>query len=1022
MLPGGTLRVRATLNTGTNIATLRFTVLLHTLGHLRAVTVPLAFGRTLAAALVRIPHQPGRARAPVRASAVATLGVRCARSLLAEVDQRAAPLRVAGEARLTVAHLAVVFGRTERIGAAGRLTRQAGDLACVVLAHLVRGAVVIALALHLAADAARIPVEALLALALRHMVACAAVGIAAAQDAPTVARIATLRPSVRVRNAHLVRAAIVVRPAFELLRADAVVAVLEVRTGGVGATGRLAHALYAQLIVQTVAVGAAQRAAHPSATLRAGRALRVVVAVLQRHTSQQRIASRARLTGAHGQMVFRHAVRTAAARTLERARIDAAIANARSIRRTLVRRGTLEPLAGYLGIAPGRWGTLTLGPLADHRAQCVLAAHIRLGTRVLAMGVHTHCTARAVFARQTFIGPLAAGSHRVAHQSGRTGAQIIARQILAQCRFVAWARGFARALVDVFTLAVGERVALVANAHRLMVLDLARSPATVELLAGVDAAVRLLAAGPLHSAVLVVHALHLEAADAADLPVRRIAKVSRRTEAFRPVAHHLALRIPAALLRAARAAAFASDAGQLVRTVDIPATLARLAAARTGVSVPNRSLGTLAAIGAGNVLTYRARMARPLGTLINIGASERRPDEALHALALARLANALRWAVGVGSASWHAHTRLAAYLAGQTVVVGVANLRTNAVSAPLSNRTGWRRLGTGQTAQIADAHVARGTLCRSFAARRHPHAALVGRWIALEPCRAGALGHVIYRRAERVRSARIPVRRARVGTLEVNAGRRSAAVAAAAAPDRTDATGARLPLAALAVIGTGQGTNVAKTALARRAVVGVAARNCTLATVTHVSVAVEIAHTATARSDTTVSCRSRRAGDVLRLAATHRLPIDDRALRVDAARTQTRIGTLPVHAGRTVRTVAISPGTGPFLSASRQRVSDLSYRTLAHVPIRARLAGSGRMARVRIARSHLRTFDLGNRVRPIARRTLAHGAVVFRDAHRILATRILLTDVHAAVRHAIAKLVRGAVPVVDARHRLASLR
>uniref|UniRef100_A0A2M4B146 Putative secreted protein n=1 Tax=Anopheles triannulatus TaxID=58253 RepID=A0A2M4B146_9DIPT len=231
-----TLSIRTARDARTNIATLGFTVRLpHTLGSLRTVGVPFALGCSLASRrLVRIAHQTGRTRAPVRPTAVPALGIRTARSLAAEIDQRAAHLRITGKTGLTVAHLAMVFGRTERIRPArSRPTGQARNLARMVIAQLVRRTVLIDGALDPPAHTGRITEEPLLTLAHGRMGTGNTIRIPSAQCPASAARIATLGPTARVGHAHLIGITVLVRAALELLRADPVVAVLEVGTGRV---------------------------------------------------------------------------------------------------------------------------------------------------------------------------------------------------------------------------------------------------------------------------------------------------------------------------------------------------------------------------------------------------------------------------------------------------------------------------------------------------------------------------------------------------------------------------------------------------------------------------------------------------------------------------------------------------------------------------------------------------------------------------------------------------------------------
>lgn len=101
-------------------------------------------------------------------------------------------------------------------------------------------------------------------------------------------------------------------------------------------------------------------------------------------------------------------------------------------------------------------------------------------------------------------------------------------------------------------------------------------------------------------------------------------------------------------------------------------------------------------------------------------------------------------------------------------------------------------------------------------------------------------------------------------------------------------------------------------------------------------------------------------------------------------------------------------------------VSDVSRLALADVSGTGWLADGRLVARVGIANSTGHALDLGQRISPVARRTLALRFVVLGDANRIFPARLSVADIVAGVVQSVAQLVCRAVHVVDARHLFAS--
>lgn len=99
-----------------------------------------------------------------------------------------------------------------------------------------------------------------------------------------------------------------------------------------------------------------------------------------------------------------------------------------------------------------------------------------------------------------------------------------------------------------------------------------------------------------------------------------------------------------------------------------------------------------------------------------------------------------------------------------------------------------------------------------------------------------------------------------------------------------------------------------------------------------------------------------------------------------------------------------------------KRVSDMARMALADVSGTGRFADRRLVAWVGIANSTRHALDLRQRVSSVAWRALALGLVILSNADGILSAGVTVADVVASMVQSVAKLVRRAVDVVDARH------
>lgn len=272
----------------------------------------------------------------------------------------------------------------------------------------------------------------------------------------------------------------------------------------------------------------------------------------------------------------------------------------------------------------------------------------------------------------------------------------------------------------------------------------------------------------------------------------------------RTVAHRLmivgrAQRIRSALGHLTRLHAFALRTAQLRRAVRMLHAPIGRPAAGLRIRLAHRSLRAHAPIRSGHVLAHRTAMARRrLRTLVDVRTPERRPNETVRTLALAAGAQLRLQAVRVAGAARLTGARLVADLARQTVVVRVAHLRAHVIRTPFAH--GARRiLRARHIALVRDAHVPGRALGGRRARGGHAHAALIGRRIALEAGRTGALGHLVGELAHGIRAAHAG-RLARILALGVVAHLGAGALAIAAAAGDAHAAGARLLHGALAVL------------------------------------------------------------------------------------------------------------------------------------------------------------------------------------------------------------------------------
>lgn len=139
------------------------------------------------------------------------------------------------------------------------------------------------------------------------VIARCAFGISAAQNT-AFARISAFGAAVRIGDAILIWQTVFVRTASDLFRANVVHAELEIGAAGVAVARWLAHALQTQLIADAVTIRCANGATDARIANRSRRTLVVDAAVLDWHTSEQRVAGCARLTRTDADVIFDGAI------------------------------------------------------------------------------------------------------------------------------------------------------------------------------------------------------------------------------------------------------------------------------------------------------------------------------------------------------------------------------------------------------------------------------------------------------------------------------------------------------------------------------------------------------------------------------------------------------------------------------------------------------------------------------------------------------------------------------------------
>lgn len=190
------------------------------------------------------------------------------------------------------------------------MARRSAD---VFIAELVESAVIVSFALDATAVGLRVASESRFARANGAVTSGHTFGIAAAKDA-SLARIPAFGAAVRVDDTILVRQAVVVGATANLLRADVVLAVLEVGAARVSVACLLANTLQAQLVADAVAAGGANRGANSCIANSSAGTLVVVAAVLNGNAAKQRISSRPGLARADSDVIFDSTVGASAAR------------------------------------------------------------------------------------------------------------------------------------------------------------------------------------------------------------------------------------------------------------------------------------------------------------------------------------------------------------------------------------------------------------------------------------------------------------------------------------------------------------------------------------------------------------------------------------------------------------------------------------------------------------------------------------------------------------------------------------
>lgn len=145
-----TFRIGATLQLGADVLAFGYPVGLGACSMRGTIFVRFALDRAATTLVIRIPDKPRRAATFVRTARIATPCTGSARCILTEIDKIATHTRISTETRLTMTDLSMILGSAQCI-LSTRLSNQAGNLTHMIIATLVIGAILIAVAFDLAA-------------------------------------------------------------------------------------------------------------------------------------------------------------------------------------------------------------------------------------------------------------------------------------------------------------------------------------------------------------------------------------------------------------------------------------------------------------------------------------------------------------------------------------------------------------------------------------------------------------------------------------------------------------------------------------------------------------------------------------------------------------------------------------------------------------------------------------------------------------------------------------------------------
>lgn len=288
------------------ISTLRTANILNAFSAGRTIGIRLTFECQTTSFIVWITDVAAAAGAMESAFVVGAKGARAAWSIATKIDSHTLCVRIAAEARLTIANWSMIFGCAQRLLAA-RLVYLARQFAQILFAELIRCAIGVGLAFDATATKLRITNETGFARAHSIMISRCTFGISTAQNT-TFTGISAIRATVRIGDAIFVDQTILVRATSNLFRANVILTELEIGATRVTVTRRLADTLQTQLITDAIAIRCADGAADASIANRSRRTLVIVAAVLNRYASEQRIAGGARLTRTNANVIFDNAI------------------------------------------------------------------------------------------------------------------------------------------------------------------------------------------------------------------------------------------------------------------------------------------------------------------------------------------------------------------------------------------------------------------------------------------------------------------------------------------------------------------------------------------------------------------------------------------------------------------------------------------------------------------------------------------------------------------------------------------